>query len=86
MRASIKAYITNLNTHNSYSSFRFKRNEIRASNKQLKGLDLIHELNNYAQTGKVYTEILEKIIKQNSLDDFENIVVHDNKDKNQLNL
>ena len=86
LRASIKAYVTNLNTHKSYNSFRFKRNEIRASNKQLKGLDLIHELNNYAQTGKVYTETLEKIIKQNSLDDFENIVVQDNKDKNQLNL
>ena len=54
--------------------------------KQLKGLDLIHELDNYAQTGKKYTKILEKIIKQNSLYDFETVSVLDNKDKKQFNL
>ena len=62
LRASVKAYITNLNTHNGYKNFREKRSKLRKSKKQLVGLDLIHELDNYAQTGKKYTKILEKII------------------------
>lgn len=86
LRASVKAYISNLNTHNGYKDFRRKRASLRKKNKQLKGLDLIHELDNYAQTGKKYTIIIEKIIKQNSLDDFETVSVLDNKDKEQFNL
>ncbi len=86
LRASVKAYITNLNTHNGYKNFREKRSKLRTSKKQLKGLDLIHELDNYAQTGKKYTKTLEKIIKQNSLNDFETVSVLDNKDKKQFNL
>ncbi len=86
LRASVKAYITNLNTHNGYKNFREKRSKLRKIKKQLKGLDLIHELDNYAQTGKKYTKILEKIIKQNSLYDFETVSVLDNKDKKQFNL
>ena len=86
LRASVKAYITNLNTHNGYKNFREKRSKLRKSKKQLVGLDLIHELDNYAQTGKKYTKILEKIIKQNSLNDFETVSVLDNKDKKQFNL
>ena len=64
LRASVKAYITNLNTHSGYKNFRKKRQALRASNKNLSGLDLIHELDNYAQTGKEYTKVLELIIKQ----------------------
>ncbi len=86
LRASVKAYITNLNTHNGYKNFRQKRSKLRKVKNQLKGLDLIHELDNYAQTGKKYTKILEKIIKQNSLYDFESVSVLDNKDKKQFNL
>ena len=86
LRASVKAYITNLNTHNGYKDFRKNRLKLRKSNKKLKGLDLIHGLDKYAQTGKKYTLVLEKLIKQNSLDDFENVSVLDNKDKRQYNL
>ena len=86
LRASVKAYITNLNTHNGYKDFRNKRSKLRKSNRALKGLDLIHELDNYAQTGKEYTIILEKIIRQNSLYDFENVEVQDNKKRKQVNL
>ncbi len=86
LRASVKAYITNLNTHNGYKDFRNKRLKLRKSNKRLKGLDLIHKLDNYAQTGKEYTIILEKIIRQNSLYDFENVEVQDNKKRKQVNL
>ena len=86
LRASVKAYIANLNTHNGYKDFRKNRLKLRKNNKQLKGLDLIHGLDKYAQTGKQYTLVLEKIIKQNSLDDFENVSVLDNKNKQQYNL
>ena len=86
LRASVKAYITNLNTHSGYKNFRKKRLELRENNKNLSGLDLIHELSNYAQTGKEYTKILEKIIKQNDLDEFEAVTIDDFKNSNQLKL
>ena len=86
LRASVKAYITNLNTHRGYKSFRQKRLELRKQNKKLAGLELIHELENYAQTGKEYTKILAQIIKQNDLDELESVTIDDFKDSNQLKL
>ena len=86
LRASVKAYITNLNTHPGYKKFRKKRLELRAKNKNLSGLDLIHELDNYAQTGKEYTKVLEQIIKQNDLDEFETVTIDDFKEENELKL
>ena len=73
LRASVKAYKNNLNTHKGYSEFREKRFSLRKRNKSLKGLDLTGTLEKYAQTGKEYTEILEQIIKQNDLSDFETV-------------
>ena len=86
LRASVKAYITNLNTHSGYKSFRKKRQVLRSQNKNLSGLDLIHELDKYAQTGKEYTKTLEKIIRQNDLDEFEAVTIDDFKKNNQLKL
>jgi Bax protein len=86
LRASVKAYINNLNTHRGYKGFRKKRAELRENNKKLSGIELIHELENYAQTGKEYTKILEKIIKQNDLDELENVTIDDFKESNQLKL
>jgi len=71
LRASVKAYQNNLNTHKSYSKFRQKRSTLRDKNKKIKGLELTETLNNYAQTGTEYTKILNQIIKQNRLTDFE---------------
>jgi len=71
LRASVKAYQNNLNTHKSYSKFRQKRLALRDKNKRIKGLELTETLNNYAQTGSEYTKILNQIIKQNRLMDFE---------------
>ena len=71
LRASVKAYQNNLNTHKSYSKFRQKRLALRDKNKKIKGLELTETLNNYAQTGSEYTKILNQIIKQNRLMDFE---------------
>ena len=86
LRASVKAYINNLNSHSGYKSFRQKRLQLRDQNKNLSGLDLIHELDNYAQTGKEYTKILEKIITQNDLDEFESVTIDDFKENKQLKL
>jgi Bax protein len=71
LRASVKAYQNNLNTHKSYSKFRTKRSNLRDKNKKIAGLELTETLNNYAQTGSEYTKILNQIIRQNRLTDFE---------------
>ena len=71
LRASVKAYQNNLNTHKSYLKFREKRSSLRKKNKKIIGLELTDTLNNYAQTGSEYTETLNQIIKQNRLTDFE---------------
>ena len=71
LRASVKAYQNNLNTHKSYKLFRDKRNKLREKNKRIIGLELTETLKNYAQTGSEYTKILNQIIRQNRLTDFE---------------
>jgi len=71
LRASVKAYQNNLNTHKSYVKFREKRAKMREKKVNIKGLDLTETLKNYAQTGSEYTKILNQIIKQNRLSDFE---------------
>ena len=71
MRASVKAYKNNLNTHKSYSKFREKRKQLRDKKKSITGLSLTETLKNYAQTGSEYTKILNQIITQNRLSDFE---------------
>ena len=86
LRASVKAYIANLNTHNGYKDFRKKRLELRKQNKPLVGRALIDELDNYAQTGKEYTKVLRQIIDQNDLDEFETVTIDDLKEKKELKL
>ena len=45
--------------------------KLRDKNKRVSGLELTETLNNYAQTGSAYTKILNQIIRQNRLTDFE---------------
>ena len=71
LRASVKAYKNNLNTHKSYYKFREKRKQLRDKKSEIKGLALTDTLKNYAQTGSEYTKILNQIITQNRLSDFE---------------
>ena len=71
LRASVKAYKNNLNTHKSYKAFQDKRFQLRDKNRKIRGLDLTETLKNYAQTGSEYTKILNQIITQNRLTDFE---------------
>ena len=71
LRASVKAYQNNLNTHKSYVQFRDKRSIMRKTKKDISGLELTETLKNYAQTGSEYIKILNQIIRQNRLTDFE---------------
>ena len=84
LRASVKAYKNNLNTHRSYSKFREKRKELREKNNKISGLELTETLDNYAETGSSYTKILEKIIKQNRLADFEPVRLTNSVEKKEL--
>jgi len=86
LRASVKAYKNNLNTHKVYSAFREKRSKLRKRNRKIKGTDLTDTLDKYAQTGKEYTKILEQIIKQNDLSDFETVQLTNSVVKKELNL
>ena len=71
LRASVKAYQNNLNTHKSYLKFREKRSSMRKKKMDISGLQLTETLKNYAQTGSEYIKILNQIIRQNRLTDFE---------------
>tara|TARA_B100000963_G_C22638113_1_gene678697 strand:- start:6179 stop:7699 length:1521 start_codon:yes stop_codon:yes gene_type:complete len=86
LRASVKAYKNNLNTHKGYAEFREKRFKLRKRNRSVRGLDLTKTLDRYAQTGKEYTEILEQIIKQNYLSDFEAVQLTNSIVKKEFNL
>ena len=86
LRASVKAYQNNLNTHKSYIKFREKRVKLRQKNKIINGLELTKTLDNYAETGSEYTKILSQIILQNRLMDFETVRLTSSSKKKELNL
>jgi len=71
LQASVRAYQRNLNTHSSYSDFRAARVELRDEGKKLDGVILSQYLDKYAETGKEYVKILQQIIRQNNLTDFD---------------
>ena len=71
LTASVKAYKKNLNTHKSYKEFREARMDLRIKNQELTGTKLTKYLTKYAQTGENYVKIIELIIAQNSLTDFD---------------
>ena len=71
LKASVRAYQRNLNTHSSYKEFRKARAIQRDNDENLNSLELANFLNEYAETGEEYTKIIKKIIEQNSLKDFD---------------
>ena len=73
LKASIRAYQRNLNTHGSYREFRSVRAKMRDNDEQLDSLILASYLDKYAATGKEYTKIIKQIIKQNFLKDFDKV-------------
>ena len=71
LQASVRAYQRNLNTHSSYKEFRKERAKLRDKGLPLNSIILSRFLNEYAETGNQYVEVLQKIIKQNNLEDFD---------------
>tara|TARA_B100001123_G_scaffold205666_1_gene233200 strand:+ start:735 stop:1955 length:1221 start_codon:yes stop_codon:yes gene_type:complete len=71
LKASVRAYKNNLNTHNAYKEFREVRAQLRQEGKQIIGLDLTKYIKNYAAIGEKYVAIIDGIIEQNSLTDFD---------------
>ena len=71
LQASVRAYQRNLNTHSTYKKFRLARAELRDVGKPLDSIILSKYLDKYAETGDQYVEVLQKIIKQNNLKDFD---------------
>ena len=71
LQASVKAYQRNLNTHSSYKDFRSARAELREEGQKLDSIILTEYLDKYAETGKKYVRILQQIIRQNNLMDFD---------------
>ena len=75
LKSSVRAYARNLNTHKSYIKMRYIRAIQRDNTGKLNSLELVDYLDKYAETGKEYTVILKKIIKQNSLTDFDDVKI-----------
>ena len=71
LQASVRAYQRNLNTHSTYKNFRKARAEFRDANLPLDSIKLSEYLNKYAEIGSQYVEVLQKIIMQNKLKDFD---------------
>ena len=75
LKSSVKAYLRNLNTHSSYKKFRKERAIQRDNDEKLNSLELVKYLDKYAETGIEYTKVLSKIIKQNSLTEFDDVKI-----------
>ena len=86
LKASVKAYKNNLNTHNAYKEFREVRAQLREEKKKIIGLDLIKYLKAYAAIGDKYVVILEDIIRNNSLTDFDKADLLPTKLKTEISL
>tara|TARA_A100000164_G_scaffold362588_1_gene378705 strand:+ start:65 stop:1135 length:1071 start_codon:yes stop_codon:yes gene_type:complete len=71
LQLSVKAYLRNLNTHSSYKNLRKARTELRIKEKPLDSIILSKHLDKYAETGTEYIKVLQKIIQQNNLKDFD---------------
>ena len=71
LKASVRAYKNNLNTHNAYREFRETRAKMRQEGNGLDGMVLVKYLQNYASIGEKYVAILGDIIERNSLTDFD---------------
>ena len=71
LKASVRAYKNNLNTHNAYQEFREIRAQLKEEGKKITGLDMAKYIKNYAAIGEKYVVLIEEIIKKNSLTDFD---------------
>lgn len=65
------AYITNLNTHPAYASFRAERAAMRERGEHPEGYRLIGTLLRYSERGQGYVQFVRQIMRENELGDFD---------------
>ena len=86
LKASVRAYKNNLNTHNAYREFREARAKLRENENSINGRELTQYLKNYASIGEKYVAILNDIIERNSLTDFDKSNLLHTKSTNGVSL
>lgn len=67
LRASVRAYIENLNTHPAYRDFRVLRAQMRRAGMPLEGQRLVGTLLSYSERGEDYIASLRTIMRVNGL-------------------
>ncbi len=68
---SVEAYLRNINHHPAYQTLRQKRAQLRNSEDNVSGLQLVSGLTNYSERGEEYVEELRSMIRFNELDKFD---------------
>lgn len=63
LRASVRAYMRNLNTGRAYREFREARAKLRAEGKEPVANELVKHLHRYSQRGEEYTAELQRLLK-----------------------
>ncbi|MBL1277148.1 MAG: glucosaminidase domain-containing protein [Ectothiorhodospiraceae bacterium] len=67
LRASVRAYMRNLNTGRAYHEFRTARAQARKTGQALRANDLAEHLHRYSQRGEAYVADLRRIIRSPSI-------------------
>lgn len=58
VKESVSAYVTNLNTHPAYASFRKSRAQLRKADQEVTATAMIHKLKGYSTKGQSYNNYL----------------------------
>ncbi|MDF2367179.1 glucosaminidase domain-containing protein [Sneathiella sp.] len=76
---SVRAYMLNLNSHDSYAGFRDRRAALRADGKAVTGPDLVGTLIKYSERGEAYVRNIEGIMSSNNLSPLDQAKLADGK-------
>lgn len=71
LQDNVKAYITNLNRHAAYASFRKERAKLRAKSQEPCGYKLASYLTKYSERGTAYTRDLQNLINARNLREYD---------------
>lgn len=65
VQASVDAYVSNLNTHAAYASFRKSRAQLRKADQAVTAMAMIHKLKGYSTRGQSYNNYLMAMYQDN---------------------
>ncbi len=68
LRASIRAYMRNLNSHPAYAEFRAERRGLRSAGLPLDGERLAATLTAYSEAGQDYVRLVRRVLRDNRFD------------------